>query len=93
MIHTFASLYAISAGANQALRELLTEFSHRARTHARPLKRCGTSATRGLETATQVAKHRLFRARPLSGPAAVVHARHDGASREYADRFGRWRRR
>jgi acetyl esterase len=31
MIHTFASLYAISAGANQALRELLNEFSHRAR--------------------------------------------------------------
>ena len=31
MIHTFASLYAISTGANQALRELLNEFSHRAR--------------------------------------------------------------
>jgi acetyl esterase len=31
MIHTFASLYAISAAANQALRELLDEFSHRAR--------------------------------------------------------------
>ena len=31
MIHTFASLYAISPGANQALRELLTEFSHRSR--------------------------------------------------------------
>ena len=31
MIHTFASLYAISTGADQALRELLTEFSHRAR--------------------------------------------------------------
>jgi acetyl esterase len=30
MIHTFASLYAISAGANQALKELLTEFSRRA---------------------------------------------------------------
>jgi acetyl esterase len=30
MIHTFASLYAISAGANQALRELLAEFSLRA---------------------------------------------------------------
>lgn len=33
MIHTFASLYAISTGANQALQELLTEFSHRARSH------------------------------------------------------------
>jgi len=32
MIHTFASLYAISTGADQALRELLTEFSHRAHT-------------------------------------------------------------
>jgi acetyl esterase len=31
MIHTFASFYAISAGANQALGELLAEFSHRAR--------------------------------------------------------------
>jgi hypothetical protein len=31
MIHTFASLYAISTGANQALRELITEFSQRAR--------------------------------------------------------------
>jgi acetyl esterase len=31
MIHTFASLYAISPGANHALRELLTEFSHRSR--------------------------------------------------------------
>jgi hypothetical protein len=31
MIHTFASLYAISTGANEALRELLNEFSHRAR--------------------------------------------------------------
>jgi acetyl esterase len=35
LIHTFASLYAISTGANQALRELLTEFSHRARSHPR----------------------------------------------------------
>jgi hypothetical protein len=34
MIHTFASLYAISTGANEALRELLAEFSHRARTRA-----------------------------------------------------------
>jgi hypothetical protein len=33
MIHTFASLCAISTGANQALQELLTEFSHGARTH------------------------------------------------------------
>ena len=31
MIHTFASLYAISAAADQALRELLTEFARRAR--------------------------------------------------------------
>jgi acetyl esterase len=31
MIHTFASFYAISTGANQALRELLTEFSDQAR--------------------------------------------------------------
>jgi acetyl esterase len=31
MIHTFASLYAISAGANQALQELLKEFRRRAR--------------------------------------------------------------
>jgi acetyl esterase len=30
MIHTFAALYAISTGADLALRELLTEFSHRA---------------------------------------------------------------
>jgi acetyl esterase/lipase len=30
MIHTFASLFAISPGANQALRELLAEFSRRA---------------------------------------------------------------
>jgi acetyl esterase len=30
MIHTFASLYAISAAADQALRELLTEFARRA---------------------------------------------------------------
>jgi acetyl esterase len=34
MIHTFASLYAISTGANEALRELLAEFSHRAHTRA-----------------------------------------------------------
>jgi hypothetical protein len=34
MIHTFASLYAISTGANEALQELLTEFSHRAHTRA-----------------------------------------------------------
>jgi acetyl esterase len=31
MIHTFASLYAISPGADHALRELLTEFARRAR--------------------------------------------------------------
>ncbi|MCW2651844.1 MAG: acetyl esterase [Mycobacterium sp.] len=30
MIHTFASLYAISGGADQALGELLKEFRHRA---------------------------------------------------------------
>ena len=33
MIHTFAALYAISTGVNQALQELLTEFSRRARIH------------------------------------------------------------
>jgi len=31
MIHTFAALYAISAAADEALRELLTEFARRAR--------------------------------------------------------------
>jgi acetyl esterase len=31
MIHTFASLYAISTAADQALRELVTEFARRAR--------------------------------------------------------------
>lgn len=31
LIHTFASLYAISVAADQALRELLTEFARRAR--------------------------------------------------------------
>jgi hypothetical protein len=30
MIHTFASLYTISAAADEALRELLTEFARRA---------------------------------------------------------------
>ena len=42
MIHTFAALYAISTGANQALQELLTEFSHRVRTHP-PTVRCTAS--------------------------------------------------
>jgi len=37
MIHTFASFYAISAGANQALGQLLNEFSHRA--HSPPSTR------------------------------------------------------
>ena len=35
MIHTFASFYAVSAGANEALRELLTEFARRARARQR----------------------------------------------------------
>jgi hypothetical protein len=46
MIHTFASLYAISTGANQALQELLTEFNHRARSHP-PTLRCTASGPTG----------------------------------------------
>jgi hypothetical protein len=42
MIHTFASLYAISTAANQALQELLTEFSRRARIHPSTREAGGT---------------------------------------------------
>jgi acetyl esterase len=41
MIHTFASLYAISTGANQALQELLAELSHRSRMPRSPARRAG----------------------------------------------------
>ena len=47
MIHTFASLYAISTAANHALQELAAEFSRRARIHPTTREAGGAVSTEG----------------------------------------------